>query len=461
MLRDYEDDNGNIVLYFDDVSPYTPTKKHKIELDPVMRQEFSQSVRQVVHGTADFKYERNMAVRKEYEKIGKKAIRRWIESGKMTPTVIAELRENEHKWNIHHFFPIVLGGTNNPDNLYLMPKKLHDRLHHYFLDEILKTIRRPMYLKLHDAGKLFLELPCPKNHILESKDIPFCSPINIRTLLSRYGLLNTTPIKKDSISGLHYMRHLSIVRFVNSFRDKPNVLLNLAFSAVHWCKMELLAVLLDKKRNYGITPESCRLETGETLLMEACLCNNATIVRFLLEQGAYPNQRDKSGQTALHKIYKTTDLTITQLLVNAGADVNAEDAIGCTPLWFVGQYFLKPKILFLLEKGADINHKDKLGNTVFYEAIKKNKLRMMRVLLQNNIDLHSSNCVGLTVCDYARCSNNPLIQEVFYKYLKNPCMTHEDLAYALRTISPQKVIHDNGKICLPLAVNDELKKIRS
>ena len=34
------------------------------------------------------------------------------------------------------------------------------------LDEILKTVRKPMYLKLHDSGQLFLELPHPKNHIL-------------------------------------------------------------------------------------------------------------------------------------------------------------------------------------------------------------------------------------------------------------------------------------------------------
>ena len=62
MLRDYEDENGNVVLYFDDVSPYTPTKKHKIELDPVMREEFSRSVRQIVHASSHYKYERNINI---------------------------------------------------------------------------------------------------------------------------------------------------------------------------------------------------------------------------------------------------------------------------------------------------------------------------------------------------------------------------------------------------------------
>lgn len=461
MLRDYEDENGNVVLYFDDVSPYTPTKKHKIELDPVMREEFSRSVRQIVHASSHYKYERNIAVRKEYEKIGKKAIRRWIESGKMTPTVIAELKENEDKWNIHHFFPIVLGGTNNPDNLYLMPRKLHDRLHHYFLDEILKTVRKPMYLKLHDAGQLFLELPHPKNHILEEKDIPFCSPTYIRSALSRYSLLNTKPIKTDSVSGLHYMTNQAVSRFVNKLKDKPNALLNLAFSAIHWCKLDLLAVLLDKKRNYGITPESCRVDTGETLLMEACLCNNAAMVRFLLEQGAYPNQRDKLGQTALHKIFKTTDLTITQLLIKAGADVNAEDVTGQTPLWFVGQYFFKPKILFLLENGTDINHRDKVGNTVFYSVIKANKLRMMRVLLQSGIDLKLPNKVGLTACDYARNSTFPIVRDVFCEYAQNPEMSNDDLAQLLRLTQPQKIINGNGQTLLPMMINDDLQKIRS
>ena len=117
--------------------------------------------------------------------------------------------------------------------------------------------------------------------------------------------------------------------------------------------------------------------------------------------------------------------------------------------------------MFLLENGADINHRDKLGNTVFYSTLKANKLRMMRVLLQSGIDLNLQNKVGLTVCDYARNSPFPLVNDVFCAYCQNPTMSNEELAQLLRLTQPQKIIDGNGKTLLPMMVNEDLKKIRS
>lgn len=416
VLREYEDDDGNIVLYFDDVSPNVRTKKHKIELDPTMRQEFFTFGRLVSHEITQTRYERNETVRKAYQ-IEKKALRQWIESGAITPTVIMELRENAHKWNIHHFFPIVLGGTNDPSNLYLMPIELHDRLHYFFLDSVLKLFHNKYYLKLHDMGRLYLELPTPHHHILDERNLPFCHHQSVRDGLSRYSHLSLKPISSETISGL---KPITTPCYIKR-EDYSNVfsLFKMALTAIRWQRADILKALLDKtavfSRQAGccLSPNSYHPKTGQSLLMEACVCCNAPAVDVLLRQGANPNQQDKRGQTALHKITATKGMGIVHLLLNAGADVCIEDNKGRTPLWFIGRYYTKPKLDALLEQGIIINHQDKQGNTVLFYAIQTKHWYLMEILLRKGIDVTLKNEQGQTIIDYGCQCTDTSIRKIF------------------------------------------------
>ena len=416
MLREYEDEDGNIVLYFDDVPPNVRTKKHKIELDPTMRQDFLSCGRMGYQKATQPTYERNATVRQAYQ-IERKALRKWIESGAITPTVAMELKEHGDKWNIHHFFPIVLGGTNEPANLYLMPIELHDRLHHFFLDCVLKLCQRPYYLRLHDMGRLYLELPTPRNHILDEKNIPFCHQHHVGDVLSRYRYLDTKPISSGSISGLRPVTPPCHIK-----KEDWNVfsLFKMALTAIRWQRADILKALLDKTALFSqqsgcvLSPDSCHPKTGQSLLMEACICCNGPAVDVLLRRGAHPNWRDKQGRTALHKITSTKSMGFVHMLLKAGADVHAEDKRGRTPLWFIGRYYVKQKLEALLKLGLDINHQDKSGNTVLFYALQTKQWYLIELLLRKGIDITLKNQQGRTIIDEGCQSTDETVKKIFH-----------------------------------------------
>lgn len=60
--------------------------------------------------------------------------------------------------------------------------------------------------------------------------------------------------------------------------------------------------------------------------------NNLEVARFLLENGAEVNLKDKGGLIPLHNASSFGHLEIAGLLIECGAEVNQPDKWGYTPL---------------------------------------------------------------------------------------------------------------------------------
>ena len=189
MLRDYEDENGNIVLYFDDVPPDAKTKKYKIELDPNMRNDYASA--KWIEEEEQETYTRNIAVREQFKNIVRPQIWKWMERGGISRKLWKDVIDG--KQNLHHYFPISLGGKNTADNIYLIEKDVHIRLHQVFLSSVNYHLRKPEYLKIHDEGRLYLELPIPETHLLDAHNLAFTHQQEDKSVLSKYPGLKAEP----------------------------------------------------------------------------------------------------------------------------------------------------------------------------------------------------------------------------------------------------------------------------
>ena len=99
-------------------------------------------------------------------------------------------------------------------------------------------------------------------------------------------------------------------------------------------------------------PVDVRNHLNSTPLMRAALTGNLPVVKFLLEQGADPNQPIFFGGTVMNHYGLSAE--VAELLIQAGADVNRPDDLGMTPLMFACQDKNLPLIRLLLRRGASM-----------------------------------------------------------------------------------------------------------
>ena len=102
---------------------------------------------------------------------------------------------------------------------------------------------------------------------------------------------------------------------------------------------------------------------GRTMLMEAVIRKDLTLVEALVERRADVNRRDNRKWTALHFAAQNNDLTTGLKLMLAGADVNASDDYGNNVLSRAVFEARKDFQLVreLIERGADPNEKNIKG----------------------------------------------------------------------------------------------------
>ncbi|VDK65945.1 unnamed protein product [Onchocerca ochengi] len=110
---------------------------------------------------------------------------------------------------------------------------------------------------------------------------------------------------------------------------------------------------------------NCRDVRGRfsTPLHLAAGYNNLEIVRFLLENGAEVNLKDKGGLIPLHNASSFGHLEIASLLIECGAEVNHPDKWGYTPLHEAAQKGRTQICSLLLNNGADVTLKNNEGFT--------------------------------------------------------------------------------------------------
>lgn len=117
-----------------------------------------------------------------------------------------------------------------------------------------------------------------------------------------------------------------------------------------------------KKLKSGLDVDSID-SGGRTLLMEATVRQEHTLMSILINFGANVNVRDNRDWTALHFAAQNYDINATKLLIENGADINAKDFYNNN---VISKAVMMSKgrgevIEFLLEHGADYNMKNKSG----------------------------------------------------------------------------------------------------
>lgn len=106
---------------------------------------------------------------------------------------------------------------------------------------------------------------------------------------------------------------------------------------------------------------------GRTPLHHAAASNNVNLVKYLLGAGANAKGVDEHGRTPLHGV---NFVGIAKLLLGAGANVNAKDnLLGHTPLHDKAQKNKVNMVRYLLDAGADINAVSQSGKRPFDLAV--------------------------------------------------------------------------------------------
>ena len=162
----------------------------------------------------------------------------------------------------------------------------------------------------------------------------------------------------------------------------------------------LLKIGMNVNQQVGVKPFQ------RTLLHHACLLNpNPTIVKILLENGAFIEATDYSDATPLIQACCTGSFKVVQLLIQHHAVVHARDTCGQTPLHLacLSNRRKTTRIIeisriieTLIENGANVEAKDNNGETPLHTASACENLDTVQMLVKHHADVNARNMNGST-----------------------------------------------------------------
>jgi ankyrin repeat protein len=126
--------------------------------------------------------------------------------------------------------------------------------------------------------------------------------------------------------------------------------------------------------------------SGERPLWLACEARSLPMVQVIVEHGADVKFSNAKHQTLLWPAVNYDDLAIVKYLIEHGADPKALQDDKQTLLWAAET---KPMAEFLIASGVDPKHKDVNGDTALHQACRHSLLEVVRVLLDNGLDIEA------------------------------------------------------------------------
>uniref|UniRef100_A0A158Q7B9 Poly [ADP-ribose] polymerase n=1 Tax=Elaeophora elaphi TaxID=1147741 RepID=A0A158Q7B9_9BILA len=139
---------------------------------------------------------------------------------------------------------------------------------------------------------------------------------------------------------------------------------------------------------------------GDEAVLEAAKEGNIEKIRKIVIP-ATVNCRDVRGRfsTPLHLAAGYNNLEVARFLLENGAEVNLKDKGGLIPLHNASSFGHLEIAGLLIECGAEVNHPDKWGYTPLHEAAQKGRTQICSLLLNNGADVTLKNNEGFTALD--------------------------------------------------------------
>ncbi len=165
-------------------------------------------------------------------------------------------------------------------------------------------------------------------------------------------------------------------------------------------KLNILKLLLEK----GADPQSVN-QNGDTALFDAASYGSPEIIQILLSHHADLHHLNQSGENALHKAsgYFIGNNENLKFLLDQGLDPNQKDLSGTTVLLNASRRGDVQAAQLLISRGADIHVVNNHGDSAISTAVDRGHLEMVKLLFENGANIHAKHGSGISLLMIAAC----------------------------------------------------------
>lgn len=172
------------------------------------------------------------------------------------------------------------------------------------------------------------------------------------------------------------------------------------------CQHDALVVSFLITLSQATQPSSFNIETpnrdGQTPLLYAADRGLESVVRVLLDAGAYIEARDDDFRTPLIRAAENGHENVVKILIEGGADIEAQDWVSRTPpLSYAAESGRKAVVKILIEGGADIEAQDYFFRTPLIRATEHGHEAVVKILIEGGADIEVRDRSGRTPLFFA------------------------------------------------------------
>lgn len=180
-------------------------------------------------------------------------------------------------------------------------------------------------------------------------------------------------------------------------------------------ELEKIKRILKKTK---LHPDKIKVKANdETLMVNAVKESNLELVKFLLDQGANPNQENRYGISILSLAYTNNDLDTMRLLLEQGIHPDNSTILGCSLLFIAYIENQLDTMKLLLQYEANPNKKGCFGSdSILIEAIQDKNFEMVELLLKYGADPNQTNIFGQTPALLAIKQRDSKITKLLFDY---------------------------------------------
>ncbi len=181
----------------------------------------------------------------------------------------------------------------------------------------------------------------------------------------------------------------------------PDAVTNAGYGTLHGAgKACDDAAILKRLLDYGLFVNAAS-HRSMTPLHYAAEAGNAAAVRAFLDAGADVDAMMSPGYTPLHLAACVGAPEALKLLIDKGADVNARGRNGRIPLHYASQTGGRAVANLLLQAGAKVDARDKTDHTPLMEAARFNLVDVVQLLIKRGANLNAGDNYGFSALSHA------------------------------------------------------------